>query len=49
LQKLSLDAAADRAEPGEKYRDQNERKVVRKLRSPDVEAVKGFSEEVVED
>ena len=39
LQKLSFDAAADGAEPGEKQRKQDEKDVVREIRSSDVEAV----------
>src|ERR1035438_2015819 len=48
LQKLLLDAAADRAEPGDKYREQNEDKIGRQLGTSNVEAVKGHGEEVVE-
>ena len=48
LQKLSLDAAANGAEPDDKRCKQYERDVVRNLRTGHVETVKGLSEEVVE-
>ena len=48
FEKLSLDAAADCAEPGEKNRKHYEKDIVRDFRSPDVKGVAGLRKEVVE-
>jgi hypothetical protein len=48
LQKRPFDAAANTAEPGEKRREEDEDNIGRKIRTSNVEAVQGLSEEVVE-
>ncbi|MGD1024836.1 MAG: hypothetical protein ABR880_18765 [Candidatus Sulfotelmatobacter sp.] len=48
LQKVSLGAAADGAEPGQKQREEYENDVVREFRPADVETVNGLGKEKVE-